>query len=449
MCAGASCSGAMSTPARTCNGGGTCLIVVASSCGAYACASGDACRTTCTADGDCAAGNICTMGSCAPPAAPDGGAGGSGGGSGGAGGGAGTGGSGGAGGGGGRGGASGGTGGGGAGGQGGNGGSGAAGAAGNGSGGASGGGAGGRAGTGGSACTGYAFCDDFEDGDAAGWAAIGGTWSVIADGSSVYRGANGSGVSIAGAPAWTDQTVEARVKVTQFGNDKAGFRGGVIARYASASSFYVFLYDGAGALRLLQNDDMPTGRSGTCGKIDGSLTAGSWHTLKLVVSGAEHRPYTDLPGRRTRSRLHQHVRRDSRRRGGRLRPWCEYHCRIRRCEGLDAVTVAIRANALRREICMEAIFCRRSKRRERMSATTHEVFETQHNRSGQVTGSADPTAEIARALIVDDNQRRALALASSLKMSGELTVTVVAPSDPALRSELLPADLGAAGARRP
>ena len=76
------------------------------------------------------------------------------------------------------------------------------------------------------------------------------------------------------------------MKVTQFGNDKAGFRGGVIARYASASSFYVFLYDGTGALRLLQNDDMPTGRSGTCGKIDASLTAGSWHTLKLAVSGA-------------------------------------------------------------------------------------------------------------------------------------------------------------------
>src|SRR6187431_1162624 len=75
-----------------------------------------------------------------------------------------------------------------------------------------------------------------------------------------------------------------------------------------------------------------------------------------------------------------------------------------------------------------------------MSAT-HEVFEPQHNRNGQVTGSPDPTAEIARALIVDDNQRRALALASALKMGGELTVTVVAPSDPALRSELLPADL--------
>ena len=60
----------------------------------------------------------------------------------------------------------------------------------------------------------------------------------------------------------------------------------MIARYASAGSFYVFLFDGSGALRLLQNDDMPAGRSGTCGKIDANLTAGSWHTLKLAVSGS-------------------------------------------------------------------------------------------------------------------------------------------------------------------
>ena len=76
------------------------------------------------------------------------------------------------------------------------------------------------------------------------------------------------------------------MKVTQFGNNKAGFRGGLIARYAGANSFYVFLYDGTGALRLLQDDDMPSGRSGTCGKIDANLTAGSWHTLKLVVAGS-------------------------------------------------------------------------------------------------------------------------------------------------------------------
>jgi hypothetical protein len=149
------------------------------------------------------------------------------------------------------------------------------------------GGAAGAAGAGGSsACAGYVFCDDFEDGDAGGWAPIGGTWSVISDGGSAYRGANGSGNAIAGSAAWTDQTVEARVKVTQFGNNKAGFRAGVIARYASAGSFYVFLVDGTGSLRLLDDEDTPAGHTGTCGKIDANLAAGSWHTFKLKVSGS-------------------------------------------------------------------------------------------------------------------------------------------------------------------
>ena len=49
------------------------------------------------------------------------------------------------------------------------------------------------------------------------------------------------------------------MKVTQFGNTKAGFRGGVIARYANATTFYVFLVDGAGSLRLLKDGDTPAG----------------------------------------------------------------------------------------------------------------------------------------------------------------------------------------------
>ncbi|HMF39125.1 MAG TPA: hypothetical protein VKQ32_00460 [Polyangia bacterium] len=287
ICAAASCSSATSMPARTCNGGGTCLMVVPASCGAYVCASGEACRTSCASDGDCAPGNVCMSGACVPPSEPDAGAGGSGGttgtgggtGGGAAGTGGGAGGSTGTGGGAGRGGSGAGTGGS----SGGTGGSSA------GTGGSSG-GAGGSAGTGGGAgaggCPGYAFCDDFEDGDAAGWTPIGGTWSVVADGSSVYRGANGSANSLAGSATWTDQTVEARVKVVQFANMKAGSRGGVIARYADANTFYVFLYDGTGGLRLLKTTDVPDNHTGTCGKVDANLTAGSWHTLKLSVSGS-------------------------------------------------------------------------------------------------------------------------------------------------------------------
>ena len=47
------------------------------------------------------------------------------------------------------------------------------------------------------------------------------------------------------------------MKVTQFGNTKAGFRGGVIARYANTTTFYVFLVDGAGSLRVLKDGDSP------------------------------------------------------------------------------------------------------------------------------------------------------------------------------------------------
>ncbi len=222
------------------------------------------CRTACAGSGDCAAGNVCMNGTCVLPSNPTGGGGGAG-----ATGGAGTGGGGAA-----------------SAGSGGSGGGGASAGTGGAIGGRGGSASAGSGGTNPSGCPGYAFCDDFEDGDAAGWTSIGGTWSVIADGGSVYRGANGSGNAIAGAATWTDQTVEARVKVTQFGNTKAGFRGGVIARYADATAFYVFLIDGAGSLRVFRDGDTPPAHSGSCGKIDANVTAGAWHTLKLKVSGS-------------------------------------------------------------------------------------------------------------------------------------------------------------------
>jgi DNA-binding NtrC family response regulator len=56
-------------------------------------------------------------------------------------------------------------------------------------------------------------------------------------------------------------------------------------------------------------------------------------------------------------------------------------------------------------------------------------------------GTPEHRVETARAVIVDDNQRRAIALAAALKLGGQLTVTVAPPGDATLRAELLPADL--------
>jgi DNA-binding NarL/FixJ family response regulator len=75
-----------------------------------------------------------------------------------------------------------------------------------------------------------------------------------------------------------------------------------------------------------------------------------------------------------------------------------------------------------------------------MNPTTQQAFELHSVPDGD-PGAAESHTEAARAVIVDDNQRRAASLAASLKLGGHLAVTVVAPDDPALRTELLPADL--------
>jgi DNA-binding NarL/FixJ family response regulator len=76
-----------------------------------------------------------------------------------------------------------------------------------------------------------------------------------------------------------------------------------------------------------------------------------------------------------------------------------------------------------------------------MNSTTPQAVELQINGDVELIDEPGHQTEIARAVVVDDNPRRAAALAAALKMSGQLVVTVVGPGDQALRTELLPADL--------
>ena len=144
---------------------------------------------------------------------------------------------------------------------------------------------------GGTGCAGYAFCDDFEDGDTVGWTPNGGTWSVITDGSRVYQGGNGNSFSLAGQPAWTDQTITARVKVTQWGGTSTSYRAGIVARATDASNQYVFAIDASGALRLLKGTSSPsgTGATGTCGKVTPAPPAAAGHLVHDAAEGRRHR----------------------------------------------------------------------------------------------------------------------------------------------------------------
>jgi hypothetical protein len=66
VCVPSACSMATLTPARTCNGTGTCQTVNNVGCGAYACNTNGTCRTSCTTSSDCNSPNVCLGSTCAP-----------------------------------------------------------------------------------------------------------------------------------------------------------------------------------------------------------------------------------------------------------------------------------------------------------------------------------------------------------------------------------------------
>jgi pectate lyase len=134
--------------------------------------------------------------------------------------------------------------------------------------------------------SGLVFCDDFEDGNDAGWTKSGGTWTIATDGSFVFQGGGSSQEATAGDAAWTDQTVEARVRVVSFGGTSDSYRAGIIGRFAGASTFYVFAIGGNGNLTLRKSTSTPSGASGTCGAIAAGIDpTTAFFTLKMELSG--------------------------------------------------------------------------------------------------------------------------------------------------------------------
>jgi hypothetical protein len=135
---------------------------------------------------------------------------------------------------------------------------------------------------------GWALCDDFQDGNANGWAPTGGTWTVATDLTFVYRypGDGGSQRSIIGSGAWTNQTILSRIKVTNFDGATSSYRAGILGRYGGSTNYYTFQIDGAGALNLRRGTSTLSG-TGSCATITPStpLSTNTWYWLKLQISG--------------------------------------------------------------------------------------------------------------------------------------------------------------------
>jgi len=127
------------------------------------------------------------------------------------------------------------------------------------------------------------FSDDFQDGNSAGWTTSGGTWSVVSDGSLVFRqsGTGADALARAASTSMTDYTVTAQVEPIAFGGSDRLVA--LLARVQSNTSYYF--------LALRADNTLVLGRrqSGTLTTLASApltVTPGTMYTLSLTVSGS-------------------------------------------------------------------------------------------------------------------------------------------------------------------
>ncbi|MBG0564996.1 pectate lyase family protein [Actinoplanes aureus] len=134
------------------------------------------------------------------------------------------------------------------------------------------------------------FGDDFNDGNATGWSRNGGSWSVVTDGSPAYRQSSTSSNAraLAGNTAWTDYTVQARVRpIAYAGADRTA---GIAARAQSTSQYYALVLTGSGTAQLQR---VSGGTATALGTAAVGGTTGAWRVLALRAQGSTLTGYVD------------------------------------------------------------------------------------------------------------------------------------------------------------
>ncbi|WP_129663921.1 hypothetical protein [Phytoactinopolyspora endophytica] len=135
------------------------------------------------------------------------------------------------------------------------------------------------------------FDDDFESGGTDRWTALGGSWSIVDDGSGnkVYRQSESqpdqAAHAIAGDRGWRNYNLAAEVTASDLTNGEVG----LIARYQDESNFYA-VEVGAGQLELTKTVD---GTQSTLASASIDLAAGSGHLLEIELRSDYIKAYVD------------------------------------------------------------------------------------------------------------------------------------------------------------
>ncbi|HEX3047102.1 MAG TPA: family 16 glycoside hydrolase, partial [Bacillota bacterium] len=134
------------------------------------------------------------------------------------------------------------------------------------------------------------FSDNFDDGNSTGWSTSGGSWSVVTDGTGVYKQSSTSATAHAysGASTWANYSVQARMKILSFnGTDRPA---GLCARFSNTSNFYYLNLSNANQLMLRKK--VSSAITGLASKAY-TVQTGTWYTLKLVLNGSSIQAYVN------------------------------------------------------------------------------------------------------------------------------------------------------------
>ncbi|WP_135548182.1 fibronectin type III domain-containing protein [Paenibacillus cymbidii] len=129
---------------------------------------------------------------------------------------------------------------------------------------------------------------NFESG-ASDWSVTSGTWSVVSDGSQVYKSSTTFDNSAAiGDSSWTDYTVETRVKVNSWSSTNSP-NVGIRVRFTDADNYYFLGYKG-GSLNIYRR---VAGHNGSTAYKPYTFQTGQWYTFKAVVQGSTLKLYVN------------------------------------------------------------------------------------------------------------------------------------------------------------
>jgi pectate lyase len=155
------------------------------------------------------------------------------------------------------------------------------------------------------------FSDDFEDGNANGWAwsVMPGAaypwtvnWQVLMDGTHVYSGeggyewGGGNSIAYAGSASLTDYAIQSQVKIAEIRN--YGSWDGIAGRIQDAGNFYTFWVNGGGGAHIsrVQNgigNNLDVAVPADLAQLGIQINQGNWYLFKMVFHGQRILCYID------------------------------------------------------------------------------------------------------------------------------------------------------------